>query len=87
MFDLAIITGGSTEAAFAMALLNGISLTDELAVGANLEPPIVVNNNIVSNYAVNGFIPASAITAEQYNNTIENEGIGYWGIERDFVIS
>jgi len=59
LFDLAIIGCGSAEAAFEMAVLNGISITDSLRTGCDLSLPDVVNADVVSFYANNNINPAT----------------------------
>lgn len=87
LFDIAIQECGSAESAFELALMNGLAVSDELANGQVLELPAVAEKQIVRQYAVDNVFPATAITPEQYNETIEGEGIGFWGIGFDFIIS
>lgn len=87
LFDIALQMCGSAESAFELALMNGLALSDELVNGQVLEVPAVAEKQIVQQYAVDNVFPATAITADQYNETIEGEGIGFWGIEFDFIIS
>lgn len=51
---------GSVEAAFDIALLNGISITDSIAPGTDLILPPVVDKDVVSYYANRGLVPATA---------------------------
>ncbi len=87
LFDIAVQTAGSAEAAFDLALENDLSLTDNLEVGE----PIVEQGNwsnrrVAEYYAAKGLKPATAATDEQFNEIL-GEGIGFMGIEIDFIVS
>ena len=59
IFDIAIQELGSDEGAFDLAVLNGISVTDELTPGQELALPAIVNKAIASYYANKGIKPAT----------------------------
>lgn len=81
ILDIAIQHCGSVEAAFQIALLNNLALTDELVPGQQIEIPAVVNSSVVQYYEVNNIQPATALTEDETPG-----GIGYWIIELDFEI-
>jgi len=60
MLDIAIMVSGSAEAAYNIALENGISITDDLTPGQVLvfegNP---TNRRVVEYYAANGIKPAT----------------------------
>lgn len=87
IFDIAVQKCGSAESAFDISLLNGISLTDVIAGGTVLQLPSVKNADNVSVFETGNINPATALTANDIANTIEGEGIGYWSIENDFIVS
>ena len=60
LFDIAIQSCGSAEAAFELAVLNGMSVTDDLVPGQELIMPDVVNNSISSYYDNKSLTPATA---------------------------
>jgi hypothetical protein len=62
LFDIAIQHCGSAEAAFDLAVLNGVSLTDDISAGIELELPPVVNKNTVNYYANKSISPCTGIT-------------------------
>ena len=66
LFDIAIQSCGSAEAAFELAVLNGISVTDDLVPGQELVMPDVVNKNISTYYANKSLTPAT-VSNEQIN--------------------
>ena len=60
LFDIAIQSCGSAEAAFKLAVLNGMSVTDDLVPGQELVMPDVVNNSISSYYDNKSLTPATS---------------------------
>lgn len=86
--DLALQYCGSLEAAFDLALLNNVSITDDLSGGQQLDVPAALSKDVTKYYAVNDIRPATAITIEAINEIIgSGEGIGFWAIGYDFVVS
>jgi hypothetical protein len=82
--DKALEATGSTETAFEMALLNGVSMTDPVAPGQELEPGKVIRK-VVVRFFTDQNRPASALQ----NNTeedSENDGIGYMAIGNNFIV-
>ncbi len=73
---------GSIENAFEMALLNGISITDDLEIGQSLKGTEITDANIT-----NLFTPANRpATAISLINKEDNDGINYMEIENDFIV-
>lgn len=85
LFDIAIQTAGSVEAAFDLAFLNGISVTDDIPAGFQLELPPIVNKSIADYYVNKGIKPATALELSQVPQVLE--GVGYWAIDIDFVVN
>ncbi len=80
IFDVALAQFGSIEQAFDLALENNISLTDNIA-GKMLNTTLVATNPATVNYyRNNNVMPATAAKSS-------GEGIGYWAIGIDFVVS
>lgn len=86
VIDIAIQTSGDVSAAADVAIDNGISVTDDLALGDILTAVAVVDKNVVNRYAEKGIIPATAIS-EQDSDNAPYGGIGYMGVELDFIVS
>jgi hypothetical protein len=82
LFDIGIQHDGAPEAAFELALVNGLSLTDELTTGAELDDVDVANVNIERYYSNRRLLPATGLTGEGIE-----EGIEFWYVEYDFVVS
>jgi hypothetical protein len=83
LVDVAMMRCGSADAAYDIALLNDIPLTAIVNPGTKLLLPPVVNKSVVSLYASKGYAPATA------PDVIEDalEGVGYWYISVDFIVS
>ena len=60
IFDIAIQTAGSVEAAFSAARLNGMGITDDLTVGDTLISPPVIDKRMLRHYNDAGIVPATA---------------------------
>lgn len=88
LLDMAVQECGSFEAAFALSERNGITLTEDLAAGRELEvaPEDVGNKRIVAALAALGAKPATAILAEDAVR-VPWGGIELMSIEIDFVVS
>lgn len=81
--DKVLETTGSTENAFEMSILNGVSLTDNVAVGQVLQASKVTRSGVVEVF--NQKRPASAIINIAGEDE-ENEGIGYMAIGNNFIV-
>ena len=88
VLDIALQHCGSLEAAFDLAQCNDISLTDDLAAGQTLTVPEPTDTAMAQYYGVNDLQPATAITQAEINDTLNiGEGIEFWAIEYDFIVS
>lgn len=86
LLDIAVQAAGSVEAAFEIAAANGLSVTDELTAGMSLAIPTVHNQAVADRFRVAGLIPKSGLRPEDIE-AAPFGGIGYMGIEIDFIIS
>ena len=86
LFDLAIQHSGSIEAVFEMASANGLSVTDDLVTGTELETVSATDKPVAKYYSNNGLKPATALTTDDQLVAAELEGISYWAINVDFVV-
>ncbi|OWP76526.1 hypothetical protein [Flavobacterium oreochromis] len=87
LFDFTIQSKGTIEALFETAILNNVSITEDLLTGSDL----LVSNGIIDKQIVNYFlnkkiVPATALTQTQIQ-TLEPQGIGYMIIANDFIVS
>ncbi len=83
LLDIAIQCCGSAEAAYDIAVLNGLSIADDLVAGRELSIPAAVKSSVVSYYTQKGIRPATALT----DTDTAFGGIDYMGIEIDFIVS
>lgn len=86
LIDIALQTGGAVEAALGMAIKNDIPLTGELAPGVELETVPVVDKLIFERYRARGIRPATDISAEELAR-VPYGGIGFMGVEVDFIVN
>ena len=88
VLDIALQHCGSLEAAFDIAQSNGISLTDDLTTGQSMSVPEPTDTAMAQHYGVNNLQPATAVSNAEINDLLAvGEGIGFWAIEYDFVVS
>jgi hypothetical protein len=82
LFDIALQVYGSIEGVFGLTAGTVDELPDP---GTELHPEgMVLNKYVVDEYQNSGIKPATGMEIE--GSTL-NEGIGYWVIEDDFVVS
>jgi len=62
LIDIAVQELGSAEAAYGLAVLNNLSVTDELVPGQELQLPTVTNRSISDYYNNKGIKPATSET-------------------------
>ena len=88
LLDIAVRHCGTIEAVATIAILNNISITDELVPGQLIEIPSTdYGSQEVINYMVNNKInPATALTDEHKVLIEENSGIGFWILENNFIV-
>lgn len=89
LLDLAIQHTGAVENAFDLALANNRSITDDLEAGdwlmANSQE-LKANKDILSYYTAKKLQPATAISGD-YSTDNSLQGIDYWTVKIDFVVS
>lgn len=90
LVDLAMQYLGDAGRLVELALLNGNSITDEPDTGAAVSIPGVVD--ITKQFIVDLFIKWKQYPASKYDGDVDGEGnklegIGYWAIAIDFIVS
>ena len=87
LLDIAIQHTGAVENTFAMAVANGLSLTDDLPAGTEIQLPDNVNkdSDVLNYYSAKSLQPATAVIMLPEKERLE--GIGYWVIQTDFKVS
>lgn len=89
LLDLAVQHTGTAENAFDLALANNRSITDDLEAGESIGLTaygIQQNKDILSYYQAKKLQPATAISGG-YSADNGLQGIDYWAIQMDFVVS
>lgn len=81
LLDVAIQHLGDERAVADLALLNNIDITGTIEPGQELSLPAVANKRAVKVLKDGGNIPATNYIADDL------EGIEYWDIEGDFIVS
>lgn len=86
--DIAVQECGAFEAVFSLATRNGLSVTDSLSTGRLLVygQEDIVKKQVVAMLAAGKVRPATEVTAEEMA-AVPYGGIGFMGIEVDFIVS
>ena len=87
LLDLAVQHTGAVENTFAIAVTNGLSLTDDLPAGVEIKIPDSANkdSDVLNYYTSKRLQPATAVIMLPEEERLE--GIGYWVIQTDFKVS
>ncbi|MCT4647559.1 MAG: hypothetical protein N4A74_21405 [Carboxylicivirga sp.] len=87
LFDMAIQEYGDLEGVLILAKDNGQSLTESLEPDVNLEVRTdTLNQAVVNFYQSRELKPATGLSTSE-NEELKPEGIDYWAIEYDFIVS
>ena len=87
LFDLAVQSSGSVEAAMSLAVLNDLALSAWLEAGVTLIEPSIISSQIVGYYGSRGIMPATAISTQTDTPATSDLGIEFWTIENDFIVN
>ena len=87
LLDLAVQHTGAVENTFAIAVANGLSLTDDLPAGVEIKIPDSgsKDSDVLNYYTAKRLQPATAVIMLPEAERLE--GIGYWAISVDFKVS
>lgn len=86
LLDIALQTGGGVEAALELSIKHDIAMSEPIASGAELETPVPVKKTVLARYGAQGVRPATELSPAD-TETAPYGGIGYMGIEIDFIVS
>ena len=88
LLDIALQATGDAGAALQLAIANGLCLTDDLEAEQTIDIPsdIASDANVRAFYKERNIHPATGVTNTD-ESTSPFEGIEYWGIEIDFIVS
>ena len=89
LLDLALQHTGTIESIFELAMLNNLSITDDVVAGKVLTIPTetFTNNDILTYYIAKKIQPATSFSQEYKRISERQEGISKWAINLDFVVS
>lgn len=88
LLDIAIRHCGTVEAVLDIAVLNNVSITDDLVPGQLLNLPTkdYGAQEVINFFELNQMEPATALTEEQKALTEGKSGIGFWEIGNNFIV-
>lgn len=84
VLDLGIQIAGALDAVFDLAIENDVSITDVLMVLSEFAPIKPQNREVVEYYINNNISPATGFVGSPL---VDLQGIGYWAIGIDFIVS
>ncbi len=87
VLDIALQTCGDASAAAQIAVLNGLTLTDALVAGTEIQVPEWPANPVRAFFHANGISSATLATSSPWLQESKRRGIGSWAIGVDFIIS
>jgi len=88
LLDIAIQNNGTLTSAFELALVNGLSITEELTPGAIINVPesSLIEVTIAAYFQRKGQIIATAFNASDGQDILPKLGIGTMAIESTFIV-
>lgn len=87
VFDIAVRYSGSADAAFMIAVENNMSVTSTLTAGMELNIPNIVRKDVAAYFNSRNHQPATAWDPTNAGGQPKPEGISYWAISDDFVVT
>lgn len=85
LLDIAVQTSGSVEAAFDLAAANDVSVSEPLPAGMQIETVATIDKLVLERYMARQIRPATELSDEEIE-VAPSGGIGYMGIEVDFMV-
>ncbi len=86
LIDIALQTSGGMEAALSLAIKHDIAISEPLAPDAELETVAVTDRLVLNRYEARRVRPATEISPADLE-AVPYGGIGFMGIEIDFIVS
>lgn len=89
LLDTCLQHTGTIESLFDLALVNGLSVTDDLKAGQAFEVPnnIQKDKDILNYYTAKNIQPATGFTQTDLQILERLEGISIWAVNLDFKVS
>lgn len=85
LLDITVQTSGSVEAAFDIAAANDVSMSEPLSAGVQIETVPAADRTVLQRYTARQIRPATELSDEEIE-AAPYGGIGYMGIEIDFLV-
>ena len=87
LLDIAIRHCGTIEAVVDIAVLNNISITDDLVSGQLIALPSkdYGSKEVINYFVTNKIDPANALNDLHFDLVQGKEGIGFWSINNNFI--
>lgn len=85
LFDFALQYCGDVSQVFEIAILNNLSITEDLVPGTLIKLPVATNPGLVKFFLDKNIVPASGMS--KADNEHHLTGIDYWAIGIDFIVS
>lgn len=86
ILDIALQAGGGIEAAIEIATRHDTGISEDIDPGLEIEATTVANALVLERYTARNARPATGISTAD-RETLPYGGIGYMGIEMDFIVS
>lgn len=86
LWDLALLGSGTIASVFDYAILNNKSVTDDI-IGQDIQAAEVIDVDVYNFYKFQNVRPATGGYANKDLITEKLEGINYWAILFDFIVS
>lgn len=86
LLDIALQTSGGIEAAMALSIRHDIAISELLDPEAEFETASVTDKLILGRYEARNVRPATSLSREDLESAPYG-GIGFMGIETDFIVS
>lgn len=86
LIDIALQTSGGMEAAMALAIEHDIPVSEQLAPDAVLETVAPTDRLVLGRYQARDVRPATELSPADLE-AVPYGGIGFMGIEMDFIVS
>ena len=85
--DMVLQECGGIEAMMDVSQDNDVCITDDVEAGSELVFARMAEKKVVDSYATNSNKPATAITEEINTITDNGEGIEFWFVEYDLIVT
>ncbi len=86
LLDVALAATGDVEQVYDIATRADMAITDLPAAGTVFEFDSIINQDVLDSFSAAAIQPATAVD-DTFLDTLVPQGIGYWFVGKDFVVS